>query len=290
MNAVSVVVATRNRAGSLARTLRHLTAECPTVVVVDNGSTDDTAAVAAGFPGVRVVRLPRNRGAVARNVGVSVVDTPYVAFADDDSWWAPGSLDRAAALFRAYPRLALIAARILVGPQEAPDPMNDVMAAAPLGRPADLPGPSVLGFLACGAVVRREAFLATGGFDSVVFFMGEEERLAYDLRAGAWGLSYCDSVTAHHHPGRGKRAARKAVLSARNQALTAWMRRPLPVAGARTADFLRTVQSRSARAAFAARLPRALAARRPPNPVVEAELRRLAAVTAIPTPRSPSRR
>src|SRR5205823_572249 len=103
-----------------------------------------------------------------------------------------------------------------------------LMAAAPLGRPADLPGPSVLGFLACGAVVRRTAFRAAGGFDPIVFFMGEEARVAYDLRASSWGLSYCDTVIALHQPGPGGDSGRKAALAARNRALTAWMRRPLP--------------------------------------------------------------
>ena len=58
----------------------------------------------------------------------------------------------------------------------------------------------MLGFLACGAVVRREAYLAAGGFDDVVFFMGEEERLALDLATLGWGLAYVDEVVAHHHP------------------------------------------------------------------------------------------
>ena len=65
------------------------------------------------------------------------------------------------------------------------------MAAAPLGRDPDLPGPSILGFLACAVVVRRSAFLDVGGFDDVVFFGGEEERVALDLAAAGWGLATC---------------------------------------------------------------------------------------------------
>src|SRR5690606_485586 len=120
--------------------------------------------------------LSKNLGAVARNVGVRCARTPYVAFADDDSWWEPGALARAEQLLDEHPRLAVLTGRMLVGEEQQPDWICQAMQESPLPREADLPGPSILGFLACGAVVRRSAFLAAGGFDKVVFFMGEEER------------------------------------------------------------------------------------------------------------------
>ncbi|MGY2702084.1 glycosyltransferase family 2 protein [Nocardioides sp. HB32] len=224
---VTTVVATRNRWPDLVQSLpRHR----PPVILVDNGSTDRTPERArATCPGVRVLALPENLGAVARNLGVAEASTPYVAFADDDSWWEPGALDRAAELFDAHPRLALVAARILVGPEEDLDPASAEMAGSPLPDEPDLPGTPVLGFLACGAVVRREPFLLAGGFDGVIGFGGEEQRLALDLAAGGWGLSYVDDVVAHHHPSsrRGPHAGRRALL-ARNDLLTAVMRLPWP--------------------------------------------------------------
>ncbi|HEX2312720.1 MAG TPA: glycosyltransferase family 2 protein, partial [Thermomonospora sp.] len=108
---VTVVIATRDRRGELVRTLKTLTAlpEEPAIVVVDNASADGTAdAVRAEFPAVRVLRLPRNRGAVARTLGVRAAGTPYVAFSDDDSWWEPGALATAAKLFDEHPRLGLL--------------------------------------------------------------------------------------------------------------------------------------------------------------------------------------
>ena len=176
---VTVVVASQNRREELLATLpRH---EAP-VVLVDNGSTDGTAdAVRQARPEVTVIPLDRNVGARARTLGVERAGTPFVAFADDDSWWAPGDLARAAAVLRAHPRLAVLNARILVGPEERLDPACAGMADSPLGTPADLPGPALLGFVACGAMVRTEAFLAAGGFDPVVRFPGEEERLALYL-------------------------------------------------------------------------------------------------------------
>lgn len=265
---VTIVVATRDRRADLERSLGHH--EAP-VVVVDNGSGDGTpAAVRSRHPGVEVVELGENRGAPARNVGVARASTPYVAFADDDSWWDPGALDRAADLFDAHPRLGLIAGRVLVGDAARLDPTCTLMAAAPLGTPADLPGPSVLGFLACGAVVRRDAFLGAGGFDDVVHFLGEEERLALDLAAGGWGLAYVPEVTARHHPGpRGDDAGRR-VLAARNALLVALLRRPWPVVARCALDALRGGPAgRAGLRAALPRLPRAVARRRALPPEVE---------------------
>jgi GT2 family glycosyltransferase len=223
---VTVVVASRNRRDDLLASLpRH---EAP-VVLVDNASTDDTVdAVRDAHPEVTVLTLERNVGARARTVGVERAGTEFVAFADDDSWWAPGSLARAVELLRAHPRCALVNARILVGADERLDPVCTEMAQSPLGTPPDLPGPSILGFVACAAIVRTEAFAAVGGFDPVVRFPGEEERVALDLAAAGWGMAYVEEVVVHHHPSlrRHSPAERKAAIW-RSKLLTAVMRLPV---------------------------------------------------------------
>jgi len=259
--AVTVVVMTRDRWPDLQRSLPHH--EGP-VVLVDNGSGDGTPElVRRHFPHVDVVEVGENLGAAARNVGVERSSTPFVAFADDDSWWAPGALAEAARLMGEHPRLALLAGRLLVGEDERPDPGEAAMAHSPLGTAPDLPGPSVLGFLACGAVVRRDAFLEAGGFDDVVFFMGEEERLALDLAARGWGLAYVDHVVAHHHPSPVRDPEARQALAERNRLLTMVMRRPWSVVVDEAVAALRSGASgRRAVTHCVPRLPRALAARR----------------------------
>ncbi len=272
---VTVVVASQNRRADLLATLpRH---EAP-VVLVDNASTDGTVeAVRSAHPEVTVLPLERNLGAHGRTLGVARAGTPFVAFADDDSWWAPGGVARAVELMRAHPRLAVLNARILVGPEERLDPGCAEMARSALGAAPDLPGPSLLGFIACGAVVRTAAFQAVGGFDDVVRFPGEEERLALDLAAAGWGLAYVDSVTVHHHPSaRRDEPGRRQAGIWRSRLLTAVMRHSVP----QVADVVRAAV-RSGRPGLegvvraAPDVPAALRRRRPVPARVRAELRLL---------------
>jgi GT2 family glycosyltransferase len=280
---VAVVIATRNRGTELLGTLTRLRAldEQPPIMVVDNGSTDGTAElVRIRCPGVQVVGLRRNRGGAARTVGARLVDCPYVAFSDDDSWWAPGALGRAAELLDRHPRLAVLAARVLVGPDRRRDPVCDEMAHSPLGRAADLPGPSVLGFIACGAVVRRSAFLEVGGFHVRLGVGGEEELLAVDLAARGWGLAYVEEVVAYHHPSPSRDPSARRRVQVRNALWSAWLRRPLGGAARQTvhlaARAMRQPGAWSGILLALLGLPWVLRERHPVHPELEAALRALA--------------
>jgi glycosyltransferase involved in cell wall biosynthesis len=278
---VTVVIATRDRAAELSRTLGELSAldEQPHIIVVDNGSSDATAAVVRdGFPAVRLIRLPRNQGAAARNIGVAQAATEYVAFSDDDSWWEPGALRVACDLLGSNPALGLIAGRTLVGPDGIDDPLNAALAASPL--PGDgLPGPRVLGFLGCACVTRRTAFGSAGGYCALLGVGGEEELLAMDLAAAGWAAAYVDKVVARHFPSTSRNVAARRAVQQRNPALIAWMRRPpgraLAVTAAMASRAAADPVARRALAGLLRRLPRAIAARRRLPAATEAELRLL---------------
>jgi GT2 family glycosyltransferase len=264
---VTVVVATRNRRERLAGTLgRHP----GPVILVDNASDDGTSEfVERNFPSVRLVRLDRNVGAAARNVGVRLADTPYVAFADDDSYWADGSLDHACEVLSEHPAAGLLAARVLVGPRARLDPVSAAMAAAPLGTPAHQPGPAIMGFLACAAAFRREAFLQVGGFSPALHMYGEEDLLAMDLAAAGWHLSYVPSLVVHHLPTPAGRTGDRSGTQARNRLLTALLRRPARVVWRTVAELSHDAAGRRGLAQAAHMLPWALRHRRPLPPDVE---------------------
>ncbi|MGI8595968.1 MAG: glycosyltransferase family 2 protein [Thermoleophilaceae bacterium] len=232
----AVVIATRNRPLELAATVGRLRdlPERPSVVVVDNASDAGSVAPAFDDPEVEVVRLSRNLGGAARTVGARRIASPYVAFSDDDSWWAPGALGKAADILDAHPSLGLVAARVLVGPRESEDPVCEAMRSSPLPPRSYLPGPPVLGFVACGAVVRRSAFLEVGGFHPHFGIGGEEELLALDLAATGWELAYVDHIVAHHHPSPSRDPAARRRGQIRNALWSAWLRRPVGAAARAT--------------------------------------------------------
>jgi GT2 family glycosyltransferase len=280
---IATVTITRDRAAELACSLERLNGlqERPQVIVVDNASRDETLAVVRErFSATTLIALERNLGAAARNVGVQATKSPYVAFSDDDSWWSDGALRRGADLLDANPRLALVAARILVGSAQTLDPTCAVMAESPLGPVPGVPGRAVLGFLACGAIVRRSAFEAVGGFRPRDGVGGEEQLLAVDLADAGHQLAYVPDVTAHHHPARrcSDAGARRYQLM-RNDLWFAWLRRSLVRALAQTGSLAAAaVGDVHARAALVAALrgaPRILAERRPVSRSLERDLRLL---------------
>ena len=224
---------THNRGDQIRTALEHLLRlpEQPKIIVVDNGSSDETAEIARAMADtVEVIQLGRNLGCAGRNVGVLRARTPYIAFSDDDSWWAAGSLARAVEIFESNSDLGLIAARLLVGANKRLDPLCEVMAVSNLPHDSrsaiwDV-GHPIVGFAACGAIVRREAFLHAGGFEQRFGVGGEENILALDLLRSGWQLAYVDEIIAYHHPSPIRDRAKRRQVEARNALWSAWLRRP----------------------------------------------------------------
>ncbi|MDX6593707.1 MAG: hypothetical protein QOJ13_2903 [Gaiellales bacterium] len=283
---VSVVIATRNRRDELLRTLGQLSAlpERPRLIVTDNGSTDGTAeAVLDAYPNVTVLSLSRDHGPVARTLGLEVARTETVAFCDDDSWWAPGALARAEAVLDRHPSIGLIAAHVLVGREERPDPTSLVMASSPLPRVSGLPGVPVLGFVACGAVVRRPAFLEAKGFAITSGFGGEEELLVVDMAGNGWDIVYLDDIVAHHHPSKVRDPSVRSWTVLANSLLTAWLRRPPGRALALTLSIARhAVHDHASRRALAVLARNAHVVARNRRPVALELERRLSLLERLP--------
>jgi GT2 family glycosyltransferase len=226
---IGVVVITHNRRDTLLHTLRRLEElePRPPVVVVDNASADGTPdAVAREHPWAVLVRARVNLGGVGRNIGVEALDTPYVAFCDDDTWWEPGSLERAADLLDAHPGLGSVTARILVEPGGREDPITAELRDSPVPAPAWLPGPALLGVLAGATVFRATAFRRAGGFSRRLWLGGEEELLALDMAADGWWMCWDEGMVVHHAASPVRDSSARRRLGLRNTLWTAWLRRP----------------------------------------------------------------
>jgi GT2 family glycosyltransferase len=290
---VGVVVITHNRRAEALAAVGRLVAlpEQPPVVLVDNASSDGTAeAVRDRFPTVEVVGLQANFGAVGRNIGVARLSTPYIAFCDDDTWWAPGSLAAAADVLDGCPRLAVVNARIVAEPGGGDDPIVAELRDSPVPAPPWLPGPALGSFLAAASVLRRDAFLAAGGFNARLWLGGEEELLASDLLSAGWEICYLERLVVHHHASQQRDARRRRRVGLRNTLWFTWLRRPVRPALRRTVFLVRSVPRDRVSVLGvldAIRgLPWVIANRRVRPPAVEARLRGLDAAQRSSTARS----
>jgi glycosyltransferase involved in cell wall biosynthesis len=94
---ISVVIPARNAAATLARAIASVQAQLAPpdeILVIDDASTDPTAALAEAL-GARTIRLPAHAGAAAaRNAGIDAASGEIIAFQDADDEWLPGKLAR----------------------------------------------------------------------------------------------------------------------------------------------------------------------------------------------------
>ena len=189
-----MIVPACNAAWSIERTLASLKAqtladfEC---VIVDDGSTDDTAdrarASIAGDPRFALVRQSNAGVAAARNRGLRLARAGYVANLDADDLWRPPFLARAVeALERAGEAATMAFARsIWIGPDDAaliatPEPLHrvdyrELLLRNPIGNGS-------------AAVMRRDAVLECGGWDGdLVRDHGQTEDWLLQLQLAARG-------------------------------------------------------------------------------------------------------
>jgi glycosyltransferase involved in cell wall biosynthesis len=166
---VSVVIPVLNRPVAVRRAIDSVLAQTFQdfeIIVVDDGSTDETAAAvhACVDPRITLIRHDRRRGGgAARNTGIRAGSAPYVAFLDSDDEWLPTKLQRQLELFeRSSERLALV----YTGAEWI---YPDGTVRAVIRRPhADLARrlltSNVVGETSVG-MVRRSALNEIGGFD-----------------------------------------------------------------------------------------------------------------------------
>jgi glycosyltransferase involved in cell wall biosynthesis len=162
---VTVVIPAFNAAPYLRVTLESVlqqTAQPEAVVVVDDGSTDDTAAIAREI-GVTVVQQQQKGPGAARNRGVAEATTEFVAFLDADDWYAPDKIERAVKLLQELHAAAVATDAWIVRGDRIEGRKNQrrvVPSVLTLERL--LQGNPVV----CSTVVARtEAVRAVGGFD-----------------------------------------------------------------------------------------------------------------------------
>ncbi len=186
------------------------------LVVVDNASTDGTAALlAARYPAVRVVASSENRG-FAGGAALGMAGAPGdVVLLNNDARFAPDAVERLLGALHApgAERVGATTALVLLDPGDgsAPTLVNstgNVVGAdgagadrdyrVPLGQQSG--DPEVFGFNGGAAALRREALDDVGGFDPWLFLYYEDTDLSWRMRAGGWSIRHVpDAVAMHRH-------------------------------------------------------------------------------------------
>jgi glycosyltransferase involved in cell wall biosynthesis len=165
---VSVVVPTHNRVALLKRTLRSILGQNISdveVIVVDDGSVDDIAAVVGDSdPRIQVLRNMQPAGvSAARNRGIAAARGEWLAFCDDDDLWAPDKLARQlcaakqAGTHWAYGGDVNVDDSLRVLSGGPPPPPEAVLALMPHWNPIASGGSNV--------IVRTRTLAEVGGFD-----------------------------------------------------------------------------------------------------------------------------
>jgi len=166
------------------------------VVVVDDGSTDDTAEVAARYAdrGVRYVHRPQGGAGRARNTGLRATSAPLIAFLDADDAWLPHRVSAGVEHLERHPEIALVAAHAFAC-DEAMRPSSIVHA---LRGPAS--GRALEALLVHNVVlnpssvlIRRSALEAVGGFSEIAF--GEDWDTWIEV-AKRFPIGFTDQVVA----------------------------------------------------------------------------------------------
>jgi GT2 family glycosyltransferase len=203
---VTVVVCTYNGGRTLAQCLRSLLAlDNPDyeIVVVDDGSTDDTRAILADFPEVRVIHQTNQGLSAARNAGLREATGAIVAYTDSDCFADPDWLTH---LLYQFQRSGAAA---VGGPNLTPEDgrLAACVAAAP-GQPVHvLESDQVAEHIpGCNMAFERKALLAVNGFDPTYRKAGDDVDLCWRLQQAGFWIAFAPGAVVWHHRRQGPRA------------------------------------------------------------------------------------
>ncbi len=197
---ISVVVCSYNGERTIGECLAHLerlSYSSYEIIVIDDGSTDSTADIAAESPGVRLFRYPNGGLSRARNRGLHVATGEIVAYIDDDAYPDPHWLTYLASAFRSTTHAAIGGPNL---PPPGDGPVSDCVANAP-GGPihvlvSDEEAEHVPG---CNMAFRKSCLEAIGGFDPQFRTAGDDVDVCWRIRKEGFTIGFHPAAVVWHH-------------------------------------------------------------------------------------------
>lgn len=211
-----VIIATRNRAELLRRSVRSVLRQqpcAPRLIVIDDASTDHTPCVLPEeCPDATVIRLSKTVGcSTARNIAAAAADREVLFFLDDDGELAPDAVAAAARTMLADDRIGALVATVIEN-----------------GRPMFATGSGRTFTNVCygQGALRRQAFLAVGMYPAD-FTYAEEMDLSLRLLDAGYDIVHDPAVVTYHSPDPRRRRPLEHVEVQRNMLRVVLMRAPL---------------------------------------------------------------
>jgi GT2 family glycosyltransferase len=233
---ITVVVVNWNRRDLLRACLRSLyaqkMAEAVEIIVVDNGSTDGSAAtVRSEFPQAQIIENKHNLGfCEANNQGIRAARGAYVALLNNDAEADTGWL-AALASGMEEARVGMVASKIVVhehperidkvGHLIYPDGQNRGRGAGELDQGQYDQREEVLWPDGCAAMYRKAMLEEIGGFEEEFFAYADDAELGLRARIAGWDCLYVPAARVRHHRGQtlGVASVRRLALIERNRIL-----------------------------------------------------------------------
>lgn len=196
---VSVVVCSYNGSRTIGDTLdglRNLDYPNFEVIVVDDGSTDETPRIAEQS-GARVISVPNGGLSRARNIGWEAAQGDIVAYIDDDAYPDPHWLQ--------YLASSLLRNKwVGVGGPNIPPPGDGPFAQCVANSPGGPIHVLVTDIIAehipgCNMAFRKEALKAVGGFDTRFRIAGDDVDMCWRLQDMGWTIGYSPGAVVWHH-------------------------------------------------------------------------------------------